>query len=260
MVNIEKTPNATYIESDDLNLVEYRKEGNLGVIELTNNRKMNTYSHAFFQQMDKAILEARYDEFVRYCDYQFRNFILELEKRNVLDNTIIILTADHGESFDHNYLLHGGYHLYQEIVNIPLIIKLPENKGGRIINDVTEQIDITATLADLADIPVPAWMEGESLIPLMNGEISTSGPAFSMSFERNPGRGNKIEKGAVAVTEEQYKLIHYLERDESLLFNLDNDPEERDNLIDEELEIGSHLLKVIKDSLKKANERIIKQW
>lgn len=205
-------------------------------------------------------LEARYDEFVRYCDSQFRNFILELEKRNMMDNTIIILTADHGESFDHNYLLHGGYHLYQEIVNIPLIIMLPENKGGRVINDVTEQIDISATIADLADIQVPSWMEGKSLVPLMNGEISTLGPAFSMSFERNPGRGNKIEKGAIAVTEEQYKLIHYLELDETLLFNLDKDPDERYNLIDKKREIGNHLLKLIKDSLKKANERIINQW
>jgi enoyl-CoA hydratase/carnithine racemase len=65
MVNVEKTPNATYIDTDDLSLVEYRKEGAVGIIELTNNRKMNTYSHAFFQQMDKAILEARYDDEVK---------------------------------------------------------------------------------------------------------------------------------------------------------------------------------------------------
>ena len=65
MVTLEKTPNATYIDTDDLSLVEFRKEGNLGIIELTNNRKMNTYSHAFFQQMDKAILEARYDDEVK---------------------------------------------------------------------------------------------------------------------------------------------------------------------------------------------------
>ena len=62
---IERTPNATYIDSDDMSLVEFKKEGNLGIIELTNNRKMNTYSHMFFQQMDKAILEARYDEEVK---------------------------------------------------------------------------------------------------------------------------------------------------------------------------------------------------
>ncbi|MHA2248888.1 MAG: enoyl-CoA hydratase/isomerase family protein [Candidatus Kariarchaeaceae archaeon] len=59
---IEKTPGATYIESDELNLVEFNKQGRLGVIELTNNRKMNTYSHAFFQQMDNALLQARHDD------------------------------------------------------------------------------------------------------------------------------------------------------------------------------------------------------
>ncbi len=56
-----KTPGATYIESDNLSLVEYKKEGRLGIIELTNNRKMNTYSHEFFVQMDRAIMAARYD-------------------------------------------------------------------------------------------------------------------------------------------------------------------------------------------------------
>ncbi|MHA2502981.1 MAG: enoyl-CoA hydratase/isomerase family protein [Candidatus Kariarchaeaceae archaeon] len=58
---LEKTPGATYIDSDDQSLVEYKKEGRVGIIELTNNRKMNTYSHAFFQQMEKAVLEARFD-------------------------------------------------------------------------------------------------------------------------------------------------------------------------------------------------------
>ncbi len=65
MVTLEKTPNATYIDTDDQGLVKVKQEGKLVIIELTNNRKMNTYSHAFFQQMDKAILEARYDDEVK---------------------------------------------------------------------------------------------------------------------------------------------------------------------------------------------------
>ncbi len=58
---MEQTPGATYIESDNLSLVEFKKEGRVGIIELTNERKMNTYSHEFFIQMDKAIMTARFD-------------------------------------------------------------------------------------------------------------------------------------------------------------------------------------------------------
>lgn len=62
MVDLLKTPGATYIDSDNVSLVEFKKEGRLGIIELTNNRKMNTYSHEFFVQMDRAINEARFDD------------------------------------------------------------------------------------------------------------------------------------------------------------------------------------------------------
>ncbi len=62
MVDLLKTPGATYIDSDNVSLVEFKKEGRLGIIELTNNRKMNTYSHEFFVQMDRAINQARFDD------------------------------------------------------------------------------------------------------------------------------------------------------------------------------------------------------
>ncbi|MDH5402464.1 MAG: enoyl-CoA hydratase/isomerase family protein, partial [Candidatus Heimdallarchaeota archaeon] len=71
--SIDRTPGATYIESDVHELIRYRKEGKVGIIELTNERKMNTYSHAFFQQMDKAIMEARYDDEVFVILIQNKN-------------------------------------------------------------------------------------------------------------------------------------------------------------------------------------------
>jgi enoyl-CoA hydratase len=61
-MTVPKTPGATYIDSDDLSLVEFRKEGNIGYIELTNNRRGNTYSHSFFLQMDAAVNQARFDD------------------------------------------------------------------------------------------------------------------------------------------------------------------------------------------------------
>jgi arylsulfatase A-like enzyme len=204
-------------------------------------------------------LRARYDEFIRYCDDQFRDFIQELEKRSELKNTVIILTADHGESFAHNGLKHGGYHLYEEITNIPLIIKLPDNNMEHVIRDPAEQVDISATIIDLAKISVPSWMEGRSLVPRLVGKDLPSSPVFSMSFERNPSKGSRIEKGAIAVTVENYKLIHYLELDKSFLFDLKNDPGEMKNIMNKNPEIGNRLLNLIQTNLKKVNDKIEKE-
>jgi arylsulfatase A-like enzyme len=203
-------------------------------------------------------LRARYDEFIRYCDDQFRDFIEELEKRNELKNTVIILTADHGESFGHNGLKHGGYHLYEEVTNIPLIIDLPGDKEKRVIRGPAEQIDISATIVDLANISVPSWMEGRSLVPRLVGKDLPSRPVFSMSFERNPSKG-RIEKGAIAVTVENYKLIHYLELNRSFLFDLENDPGEMINIMNENPEIGNRLLNLIQNNLEKVNDKIRKR-
>ncbi len=201
-------------------------------------------------------LRARYDEQIRYCDEKFKDFISALTKRDMMKNTVIVFSADHGEIFGHNFVGHGGPYLYEQVTHIPLIIKEPGQTGGRIISDLVGQIDLAPTILDLAGIPVPQWMEGRSLVPLMRGEKLPSRPQFSMNFEKNPSRWQQITRGSIAVWEGDYKLIYDLEEDKALLFNLRHDPEELDNLFDKEPEAGQRLLSLIKDNLKKANERI----
>jgi arylsulfatase A-like enzyme len=197
-----------------------------------------------------------YDGFIRYCDKQFEDFIAQLTSRNRLKNTVVILSSDHGESFEHDYRGHGGPYLYEQLTHIPLIIKESEQSEGRIINDLIEQIDIPPTILDLANIPVPSWMEGRSLVPLMRGKRLPSIPAFSMNLAKNPSLWHQITKGTIAVWEGDYKLIHYLEEKKSLLFNLKQDPGELNNLFNKEPEVGQRLLTLIQDNLKMANERI----
>lgn len=205
------------------------------------------------------LLRDRYDEFIRYCDRQFENFISELETRNVLENTVVILSSDHGESFEHGYFEHDGIHLYEQVTHIPLIIREPEQSEGVIIKSMVEQIDIPATILDLADIQVPPWMEGRSLLPLMRGEKLTPRPIFSMALQTNKSRGNEmISSGTIAVWEGYYKLIYYMDKEKNMLFNLGQDPGEIQNLFDQEPEISQHLLSLIRDNLKKANEKIRK--
>ena len=207
-------------------------------------------------QPEITVFRARYDEYIRYCDEQFKDFISQLKVRGKLKNTVVIVSSDHGESFEHNYIAHGGQHLYEQVTNIPLIIKEPAQTEARVINDMVEQVDIPATVLRLAGIPVPSWMEGRSLVPLMRGESLPAKPVFSMTFQSNPGRGQLITKGTIAVWEGDYKLIHYLDTGKSLFFNLKKDSDELNNIFEKEPETGQRLLNLIYDNLKEANERI----
>lgn len=203
-------------------------------------------------------LRARYDEYIRYCDDQFKGFIEDLKKKGQLSNTVIILSTDHGEIFEHNSILHGDT-LYEPETHIPLIIKEPDQPEGRIIDDLVEQIDIPATILDLADISTPSWMEGRSLVKLMREEMLEPKPAFSMNLEESSSHNQQITKGAIAVWDGDFKMIHDLENKKSMLFNLKNDEGELNNLIDIEHETGRHLLNLINENLKRANERIIRE-
>ncbi len=234
-------------------LRSYRRQEN--IIE-----KSYEYLFAFQPVPDNLVKEielmrAYYDEYIGYVDKSYENFIRELGNRN-MENTLIILTADHGESFDHGYFTHGGPFLYEQVTHIPLVIMEPGQRNGRFVDNLVEQIDIPATVLGLANIPVPSWMEGRSLVPLMSGKKLPKLPAFSMNFEGNRSRGHQITKGTIAVWDGNYKLIHYLNRGESLLFNLKWDPGELNNLYDNEPRTSQRLRSLIQENIDKVNKEI----
>jgi arylsulfatase A-like enzyme len=99
-------------------------------------------------------------------------------------------------------------------------------------------------------------MEGRSLVPLMRGGTIDPRPAFAMNLEQSSSRDRQIRNGTIVVWDGDYKMIHKLEKENSLLFNLRDDPGELNNLIDAESEVRAHLLDLIHENLKKANERI----
>lgn len=227
----------------------------LGMFDTSDNLKRSQASEIQLWR-DWNFIRTRYDEFIRYCDKQLETFIEMLTAREKLKNTIIILSSDHGESFEHGYLGHGDQYLYEQVTHVPLIIKEPDQHNGRIIHDLVEQIDIPATILDLALIPVPEWMEGRSLVPLMRGKILPSRTAFSMAIAGNP-RGKEISRGTIAVWQDDYKLIYDLDKHESLLFNLKSDPDELENISLKEKDMGQQLLSLIQSNLERANRNIL---
>lgn len=210
-------------------------------------------------------LAARYDESVAYSDHYAGQFL-----RRVLallgPNTAVIVTADHGESFAHGYGAHTGPGLYDEIVHIPLILKLPGETIGRRCNDVVQQADIAPTLAALAGIPAPASWQGRPLVDACapgRTDPAAGHPVFSMSFEQNP-RFAPLRTGSVAVIDGRWKLIRYLGklhypfmpplRDE--LYDVVADPAERHNLAARQPAVVQRLSALIDTALAQHGGRV----
>jgi arylsulfatase A-like enzyme len=204
-----------------------------------------------------SIFRDRYDEFIRYCDQSFKDFIHKFNEKSVSNNTLIILSADHGESFEHGVLYHNNGHIYEQMTHIPLIIREVGQSEARTVDHLVEQIDIPATILDLVNIPVPHWMEGRSLTPLMRGKRLPHRLALSMYLEKNKSLRHPINRGAFAIWDGDYKFILYLGRKESLLFNLKDDPGELHNIIGDQPDIAVRLKTLILSRLKKANEEIV---
>lgn len=156
-------------------------------------------------------LEARYDESVEYVDYYVGDY-LEQALRLLGPNTAVIVTADHGESFAHGYGVHGGPGLFESIIRIPLLIRLPYQTSGARTSTLAEQVDIAPTLAALAGITPPLSWEGRSLLEIRGPSVANAAPAkpvFAMNFEEN-SRRSELTTGSICVIDGHWKLVHFM--------------------------------------------------
>jgi len=113
----------------------------------------------------------RYAESVARMDIDVDRVWKALEQRGNLDNTIVVLVADHGESlYDHEELLHGDAY-WDTVVNVPLVVRVPGLEGSaEIYEQLVSHVDLMPTLLDLVGAVSPADIDGHSMVPLLKGE------------------------------------------------------------------------------------------
>lgn len=171
------------------------------------------------------------------------NSFIDSEIGRVLDavektapEALVIYTSDHGD-FLHSHSLSGkGPAMYDEITNIPFIVKWPGIVSeGSVCSNPISHIDIVPTVMQAADLPIPKILEGKSLIPVLNDANTKIDDMVFMEFGRyeidHDGFGGF--QPVRAVFDGRYKLvINLLVTDE--LYDLEKDPEELVNLIDSE--------------------------
>ena len=186
------------------------------------------YSSELQPIIDK--LKSCYDEHILSTDDSFGSFLDSIKRQGYFKNSTIIITSDHGEMFEKGYQGHDGPYLYQPMIHIPLIIRMPGSKKRKVVACHAEQVDIAPTILDMLGLDIPHWMEGESLRKWVENNSMSDKSKFSMNIELIKNGGMK--DGSVAVIHEGRKLIYYLKDNRNEMYDLLNDPREEINIAD----------------------------
>jgi arylsulfatase A-like enzyme len=182
-----------------------------------------------------------YEAEVMSVDDDLRSLFEQLDRRGVLDQTLVMITADHGEEFlDHGFMGHSKT-LYNEVIRVPLIIALPGQRTRIDVHAPVSLVDLAPTLLDLQDEPVPSTFEGRSLRPLMRvgpwyagglgslwprGSRSGDRPAISELITDRKRDPSLMSLHSQAVATEKEKLIIRIDGTRKK-FDLDSDPAEQ---------------------------------
>ncbi|MBN8549026.1 MAG: sulfatase [Deltaproteobacteria bacterium] len=165
-----------------------------------------------------------YDGSVRFLDLQLEKLFAGLKESGHLDNTIVVITSDHGEEFlEHGRIGHKKS-VHKELLMIPLIVGGPGIKGQR-IPDTVSNVDLLPTILELLHLPIPAEIDGHSLVAMMRGaQEDYSRPPYQLS-ELDHG---SVLRSLMEPVSEQF--IVDLKSHESELYDLKNDPGSQKNI------------------------------
>jgi arylsulfatase A-like enzyme len=160
----------------------------------------------------------RYLNAVHEADAQIGRLINELRKRNLAENTLLVITGDHGEGMGrpHPYYGHSGK-LYQEDVNVPLIIWSPALFKSAVKSEtIGAHVDLAPTVLDLLNTPLPPAWQGHSLM--------------SSSHSKRAYFFGSADEYLLGVRDGNFKYILNTTRDSDELYDLAKDPTEQNNL------------------------------
>jgi len=162
----------------------YRRDGEPDLAVAPGNYATHEIPHyqAFDEERAPSVYRARYDGEIRCTDERVGDIVALLRKHGVWDHALVVLTADHGESLgEHDYYFQHGAVVYDDELRVPLVLHGPGIPAGRRVAASVSLIDVAPTVLDLLGLPVPATMEGKSLLPLLRGDVADR-PAFAQTY------------------------------------------------------------------------------
>lgn len=194
------------------------------------------------------LVKCWYDGEIAYLDRLLGNFFGMLRDRGLFEDTMIVVTSDHGESFGENGLAYHQFSLGEQLINVPLLIKWPGQDRGDVRDELVSLTDLAPTILDVADVPRTIDVDGRSLVSdpepeavfsefgrpyegtlgnLVNSMFANTDLESESLSERLTEYRERIERynrGLQAVRTHEYKLVKPTRGDVEL-YRLDGDGE-----------------------------------
>ena len=185
-----------------------------------------------------ASLADRYDGEIAYVDHHLGRLFDWLESSGRINDTMLVIMSDHGESLGERDVYKHNSQLYNEQMRVPMIVCVP-NSNPRRVDDYVSTIDLGSTILNAVGIDCPKDYVGVSLLPMLRGERLTHPPVFGEHWQRNDspflGPEHNVDpeiRKYMIVTQDGYKLIYNRNGFTFELFSLRTDQREEHNLYD----------------------------
>jgi arylsulfatase A-like enzyme len=209
---------------------------------------------------DGRVLNSLYDGEVRENDHAFGALIEGLRSRGLLDDSLVVFTADHGEEFlDHGGLQHG-YTLYQELMRVPLAVRLPgARRGGSRDAVPVRQVDLMPTLLALVGAPPVAGVQGRDLSARWLGGSALEMPELYSEVEFGGVDKLSLRAGMLKLILNRDRTRFWRAGSRLELYDLASDPGERRNLAAQR-PVAAGYLRVRAEALARAHAQLRARW
>ena len=176
---------------------------------------------------------AAYYGSINFVDYQVGRVLQYMREANLLDNTFILFTSDHGEMLGDHHMI-GKTRALEGSAHVPFLSRPPKAwnlPDGQEIHAPVGLQDVMPTLLDAAGLPTPTSCTGRSVLPLMRPQTkSDSAPTWRDALHGEHPRRYPQHGGMHYLVDGRMKYVWYSETGQELLFDLVNDPQELHNL------------------------------
>ncbi len=175
------------------------------------------------------LLRKLYEAHIIEVDQYVKQFFENLEELGLLEDSIVIITTDHGDEFgDHGSLSHDGK-MTSELINVPLMIYDASLTEGKVVDTVVSGADIPSTIAHLFGQDSPETFHGTSLLPL--DEYISQG-AFGEAIGKLSHKVTETDRPVHFYQEDNLRITHRIEEDLWAMYDLADDPAEQNNIIE----------------------------
>jgi arylsulfatase A-like enzyme len=187
----------------------------------------------------RTLAQDCYDSCLAYLDERLGELFEELQRRGVLDHTLVIVTSDHGEGLGEHDLFFHGESLYRTEIRVPLLIAIPGQVRRAKVSEIISLRDLPATIVDLtghtAGAPFPGtslvslWRDSRTRDPSAQREGALSELARPNPHDPNQGRSPAHRGALVSIAEGDFAYIRNEREGSEELFDERRDPNESDN-------------------------------